>query len=201
MNCRQSRGLFGAYWDDELTQAEREWLESHFAGCDGCRAEYEDLARGLELLGSLPRLEAEPNLAERALARARRATPAPDRLPSPATSRWVPITAAAALIALLGATVLQWTTAPGSRVAARVEPPQVAQPVLVDGAQVAHVVPPAPGATSGPSATAEVPDSLFDPSQDIEFILDPVTLRKGRAHPPTRLAPEQTRGEAAVITF
>ena len=27
MNCDDARRLFGAYWDDELTLAEREWLE------------------------------------------------------------------------------------------------------------------------------------------------------------------------------
>ena len=30
--CDQARRLFGAYWDDEVTQAEREWLESHLSG-------------------------------------------------------------------------------------------------------------------------------------------------------------------------
>ena len=29
MKCGQARRLFGAYWDDEITQAEREWLEAH----------------------------------------------------------------------------------------------------------------------------------------------------------------------------
>ncbi len=38
MNCDRARRLFGAAWDDELTQAEREWLDAHFAACAGCRA-------------------------------------------------------------------------------------------------------------------------------------------------------------------
>ena len=53
--CDQGRRLFGAYWDDEVTQAEREWLESHFAGCPTCRQQYEQFARTLEAVG-LPAL-------------------------------------------------------------------------------------------------------------------------------------------------
>ena len=30
MNCTHARKLFATFWDDETTQAEREWLESHF---------------------------------------------------------------------------------------------------------------------------------------------------------------------------
>ena len=37
MNCGDARRLFGAYWDDEITLAERDWLESHFASCAACR--------------------------------------------------------------------------------------------------------------------------------------------------------------------
>src|SRR5204862_8053005 len=80
MKCAAARRLFGAYWDDETTQAEREWLEAHFAACPGCRAEYEGLARTLEWTGSLPRIEPAADLAERTLVRARRASPATERL-------------------------------------------------------------------------------------------------------------------------
>ena len=47
MKCARARKLFGAYWDDEITQGEREWLESHMNGCAACRNEYETLARTL----------------------------------------------------------------------------------------------------------------------------------------------------------
>ena len=46
---------------------------------------------------------------------------------------------------------------------------------------------------------AAVPDSLFDHREDVEFILDPVTLRRGRAtvnRPSGAVQAEQT-----VITF
>jgi hypothetical protein len=46
-----------------------------------------------------------------------------------------------------------------------------------------------------------VPDSVFDHSEDVEFILDPVTVHRGRAHPATKLAPPIARGEQATITF
>ena len=207
MNCKQARRLFGACWDDETTRAERDWLDSHFASCASCRSEYEEFSRVLELAGSLPRLEPSPDLVERVLARARRLAPAPDRVES-TRQAWVPITAVAALIAIVGILAAPWSgvrdpVAP--RTAARVE--AVVQPQLRDPAsQTAGLVasePTAAGRVDGArGALAEVPDSLFDHSEDMEFILDPVTLRHGRAsvaRTPARTPDVQ--GERATITF
>ncbi len=207
MNCGGARRLFGAYWDDEITLAERDWLESHFAACAACRAAYEEFARAIELVGSLPRIEVKPGLAERALARARRATAAPDRLPLGAP-RWIPITATAALLAIAATMALQWmdVTPPG-RMRQRSE--------VIAGWQPAPIERPAVGRPAAPRSddhrtddgtaadarlAGAVPDSLFDHSADVEFILDPVTLRKGRAHTVLRLNPN-VQGEKAVITF
>src|SRR5262249_32987301 len=97
MNCSKARRWFGAYWDDEITQAEREWLEAHFTTCARCRAEYDALARSLESLGALPRIDAAPDFVERTLARARRAAPASDRVGVPRPS-WAPVAVAASLL-------------------------------------------------------------------------------------------------------
>ena len=207
MNCGDARRLFGAYWDDESSLAERDWLESHFASCDDCRAKYETFARAIELIGALPRAEVKPGLAERALARARRATAVPDRLPI-GLRRWIPITATAALLAIAATMTLQWVgLGPTGRVVRRSEVAALPEPALVR-----------PPGASAPAATVSgarrstdageldeqfaggVPDSLFDHSADVEFILDPVTLRKGRAHTVLRLNPN-VQGEKAVITF
>jgi hypothetical protein len=198
MNCRQSRGLFGPYWDDELTQAEREWLESHFASCPPCRTEYEQFAHTLEAVGSLPRAEAAPDLAERALARARRTAPERDRLPS-ATPAWVPATATVALAAIAVTVVLQFAL---PLVANRgVMPPtaSVPQPVLVR--QASAPLPATPASAVAVRPATAIPDSLFDHSEDVEFVLDPVTVRKGRAHPASRLAPPSATSPQTVITF
>jgi anti-sigma factor RsiW len=207
MNCGDARRLFGAYWDDEITLAERDWLESHFTSCAACRGEYETLARALELVGSLPRVEVKPGLDERALARARRATAAPDRLPV-GTPRWIPITATASLLAIAATMTLQWMgIAPVARLSPSREVATVTQPVLVHSADAPVTTPARPDAgpsTLEPEAIAPlagaVPDSLFDHSADVEFILDPVKLSKGRAHTVLRLNPE-VQGEKAVITF
>ena len=206
MNCGNARRLFGAYWDDEITIAERDWLESHFASCATCPAEYESFARAIELVGSLPRAEVRPELAERALARARRATVAPDRMPV-ATPRWIPITTTAALLAIAATMTLQWTgIAPAGRLARRPEVAAVPEPTLVRSPEL-HAAPTASdeqrvtvGAEADAQVAGGVPDSLFDHSADVEFILDPVTLRKGRAHTVLRLNPN-VQGEKAVITF
>lgn len=199
MNCSQSRSLFGAYWDDELTQAEREWLEAHFAACDTCRAEYERFARTLELVGGLPRVEAAPDLPERVLTRVRRAAPARDRLPVGAPA-WIPVTATVALAAIAVTVMLQFA-APliARRIGGPPAPVALREPVRVRTAST-PVPMPAPGATAlrGPGP---IPDSLFDHSEDVEFVLDPVTVRKGRAHPASRLAPQTARSDQAVITF
>jgi anti-sigma factor RsiW len=206
MNCGHARRLFGAYWDDEITLAERDWLESHFSACEKCRHEYESFARTVELVGSLPRAEVTPGLAERALARARRATPARDELPVSVTPRWVPATATAALVLIALATTLQWIgMTPRGRIAA-VPEPQVQQPVLV--ARNLPDVQSAPAGTLEKSAepavssdeAAAVLDSLFDRSEDVEFVLDPVTLRKGRAQTQLKVNPD-VQGAKAVISF
>jgi hypothetical protein len=202
MNCGGARRLFGAYWDDEITLAERDWLESHFNACDGCRLEYEQFARSIELVGSLPRVEVSPDLAERALARARRATAATDRLPQ-GTPRWIPVTATAALLAIAATMTLQWMgVTPTGRKADR-SIATVAEPELV---QPAHVQLPAPVSTEPDAAdmagalAGGAADTLFDHSADVEFILDPVMLKKGRAHTVLKLNPS-VQGEKAVITF
>jgi len=196
MKCRDARRLFGAYWDDELTQAEREWLESHFTGCTGCRESYEVLARSLELASGLPRVEPEPDFAERVLARVRRTESVPDRLPV-ATPRRAPALAVAAVVLVAAVVAIQF----GGRNPSR----QVTQAVAVNPVPAT----PAPDLAPGDAAVLEpqlvtaegFSDSLFDHSADVEFVLDPVTVRRGQAHPATRLAPPITSGEQATITF
>jgi anti-sigma factor RsiW len=207
MRCAQARRLFGAYWDDEMTQAEREWIESHFVACATCRREYGEFSRTLELAGSLPRVEPSPDLLERTLARTRQVSPAADRIPT-AGVQWVPVTAAAAVLLILAMVVSPWIgLRPGPQVANRssdapLREAELVQPTLVvPPGQAAKgpeaTLPGAGGVPSGPVAAAA--DSLFDPSEDVEFILDPVTLRRGRATM-TRPTPG-AQAEQAVITF
>lgn len=201
MKCRQARRLFGAYWDDETTQAEREWLESHFASCSACRSDYEALAHTLELTAGLPRVEPAPDLVERTMARARRAAAIPDRIPK-AGVQWVPVGAAAALLVIFAMLMTPWIKpgptndrrwADGSSTT-----PPVTTPIATvsegDGPAQPEAVAPHEGAP-----VAVVTDTLFDHTQDIEFILDPVTVRRGQA---TMGRPNlQVQGEHAVITF
>jgi predicted anti-sigma-YlaC factor YlaD len=193
MKCAQARRLFGAYWDDDTTLAEREWLEAHLASCQACAREYEDLARVLELTSSLPRVEPAPDLVERTLAQARRATTVADRVPT-APVAWVPVTAAAVALLLMGAALSTWLgMGVRERAPQMAERPAVTQPVLVK--PVSQPVATAPAS----EALASIPDTLFDHSEDVEFILDPVTLKRGRATVTRTL--ESPRAEQAIITF
>jgi anti-sigma factor RsiW len=206
MNCGRVRGLFGAYWDDEITQAEREWMDAHFASCTACREQYDSFARTLELVGSLPREEAAAGFVDRVVSRARRAAEAPDRLPNP-NPRWVPLAASVALGVLLLAAVIPWLrpAADRGRVASRV-PTATGMSASLERPEGAlpDAGPPAPtrrvttGAGSG--AAAGISDSIFDHTEDVEFILDPVTTRRAHARPAAPRA-AAVQGERAVITF
>jgi anti-sigma factor RsiW len=195
--CARARELFGPYWDDETTKAEREWMDAHFASCAACRADYEALARTLSAVGALPRHEAAPDLAERALAAARRASPAPDRVLVRQAPRWTAVAVAASLVLLAAATIgprlagIPGTPAPLASRSARVAEPRM---VAVNPPEQGRV------ATSATAANPSFSDSLFDHSEDVDFVLDPVTLRRGRAHTTTR-QPGGIKSEAAVITF
>ena len=210
MICVQARRLFGACWDDEITQAERESLEAHFASCANCREEYDVYSRALELITTLPRLEPAPDLVERALARSRRVAPAPDRVGAPGFP-WVPVTATSALVAVAFTLISPWLIGRPAPVALRpsmtqapIVQPELKQPgTLVTDATGSTA--PGAGATApgraaiGTDPLAAVPDSLFDHSEDVEFILDPMTLRRGR--PATLRAGGTAKGQQATITF
>jgi hypothetical protein len=210
MICVQARRLFGACWDDEITQAERESLEAHFTACASCREEYDAYSRALELLTTLPRVEPAPDLAERALARSRRAVAAPDRVGAAAVP-WVPVTATAALVAVAFTLVSPWLMTRNVPIALRpgtsrsaVDQPQLRQPSDLAGAPSKTAVPGARGASlSHPGMAADplaaVPDSLFDHTEDVEFVLDPMTLHRGR--PATVRVGGSVQGQQATITF
>ena len=202
MNCYKARRWFGAYWDDEVTQAEREWLEAHFGGCPKCRGEYETFARTLESVASLPRHEAEPEFVERTVARARRAAPAADRVRE-SRPAWAPLAVAASLaIAAVVALLPRFgSQVPG--IATHTVQPQEAR-------LVAHIVPGQPEtAAPAPSGlgrarpvsqeqVAALVDSLIDHTEDVDFVLDPVHVSRERTAG-RRLQP--VRGQQAVITF
>ncbi len=210
MICIQARRLFGACWDDEITQAERESLEAHFASCAGCREEYDAYSRALELLTTLPRIEPAPDLVERVLARGRRAAPAPDRVGAPGFP-WVPVTATAALVAVAFTLISPWVLTRTAPMALRPGPspgavvqPELREPTAYSSLDARTAVPGARGASlARPGAPgdpiAAVPDSLFDHSEDVEFILDPMTLHRGR--PATVRAGGTVQGQQATITF
>lgn len=210
MICVQARRLFGACWDDEITQAERESLEAHFASCTRCREEYDVYSRALELVTTLPRIEPAPDLVERALARSRRVAPAPDRMGAPGFP-WVPITATAALVAVAFTVFSPWLVGHNAPVALRptktpapIVQPELRQPATLASEATGSAAPGARGTTSGQPAVvtdplAAVPDSLFDHSEDVEFILDPMTLRRGR--PATLRSSGSVKGQQATITF
>lgn len=201
-HCTRAHDLFGAFWDDEITRAERDWLEGHFRDCASCRAEYDTYSRALGLVQELPRAEAAPDLAERALAEAKRRAPEPDRIFVRETSRWAPVAAAAAVLLAVLALAPYVARMPGSPLIAQ-RHAKVAAPRLVASASngtQASVTPETVTSAPATSAGTAVAENLFDHSEDIDFVLDPVQVRRGRAVAVSNL-PEGVQGEQAVITF
>ena len=191
MICDRARHLFGACWDDELTQAERDGLEGHLASCPRCRMEYDEFSRALELTASLPRIEASADFMDRVLVRSRRATTAPDVLRE-AGPRWVPLAAAAAgavlvVAALLVGSNLQWRAPALSR---------PLQPIVNNMPREPEYAPKLDGksAETRLNAPRGTPANLFDPDKNVEFVLDPVALRRGRVE-------RDPEGQQPIITF
>mgnify|MGYP003694613603 CR=1 FL=1 len=197
MNCRQSRALFGPYWDDEVDQAEREMARAHFGSCAQCRREYEELARSLEWMSDLPRTEVSPGFAERVVAQARRRNPATDRVPG-VTPRWIPVTAAAALLAVLAGMALQWTGVPLAL--HRPTGTALEQPVAIQPERVVHW-------HAGGARERFDRGQRQDPRQSLRPLGGrgvhprPGHPSQGRAHTVVRGPTETPRTEQAVITF
>lgn len=205
MSCDRARRLFGACWDDELTHAEREWLEKHLAACPRCRDEYDAFSRALELVGTLPRAEAPPDLVDRVVARSRRSAAVPDVL-DPRPTPWAPAVAAAAAVVVLALAMMlalprvPWRGAApdGSpRTAVVLGGPAVPELVVLRGTETV-----APEGREGAEKPAVTEADPFDHSEDVEFILDPVSVTRGRAtvaHAGTRQ--RDAEGERAIISF
>jgi anti-sigma factor RsiW len=204
MICDRARRFFGPCWDDELTQAERDWLEGHLATCPRCRTEYDEFSRALELAGSLPRLEATPHLVDRVLARSRRVSTAPDVVGEVGV-RWVPAAAAAAAAVVTVVVALLFLPRSPWHAPTSIQPLRTAgitggplEPTLVHS----RVGKPSPGDRAVPRSDAGIAENVFDHNEDVEFILDPVTLHRGRASV-TRTGSRRTgvEGGQAIISF
>jgi hypothetical protein len=229
--CERAQSLFGPAWDDELSVAERDSLEQHFAGCSPCRRDYDELARTLELVQGLPRPQVSGDFATRVLAEAQRREAEGGRgftVSRGFFARPVRLAIAAALLVAAGvsgmlisqkpvtqaplvATVAD-APAPASKAAPApvvVGDPDV--PVTTDATVSASVGSSSPAPSPKPTlerrartrpaeVLAAVPDSLFDHTEDVEFVLDPVRMRRerGRGYTPV---PTSARGEQASITF
>jgi len=226
-SCERAQSLFGRAWDDELTAAERDGLELHMKDCAGCRREYDELARTLELVQTLPRPAVTDDFATRVLAEALRReheVPAARRifalpaLPSFEISFGRPALAlAATFVVALGVSAFLLrgpVTTNHTPVVATLQPQAASAPVVSAPApqQVAVAAEATPGrvgstparrapATPNAGLVADaptIPDSLFDHTADVELVLDPVKLRRERG---VGYTPTSVRGEAASITF
>ena len=224
ISCERAQSLFGPGWDDELSVAERESLEQHFAGCTGCRRDYDELARTLELVQGLPRPSVSGDFATRVLAEARRREAEGGRGLIVARgwfARPMRIAIAAAFVVAAGVSGIVLAPKPSPEQVAKAPsvvapaPEKVAAPVQQPQVptQIASAGPGSPAPSNATptlarrnrtrpaeATVAAIPDSLFDHTADVELVLDPVTLRKerGRGYTPV---PTTVKGEQASITF
>ena len=148
------------------------------------------------------------------LAHTRHAAPAPDRVRvprSPLVSRRVPLAAAAVLLlvgAMLLPRLLPRPDLASTGVAERASAPEHAVAVTPPGPETpggsattsSRVRRAEPTPAAARAMAAAVTDSLFDHAEDVEFVLDPVLLRRGRAHKSASMA-EGLQTDQAVISF
>lgn len=59
MNCTEVSELLTAYLDNEVTQKERQEIESHLAGCPRCRKELEELRSAQKILRGALKTQAD----------------------------------------------------------------------------------------------------------------------------------------------
>lgn len=226
--CERAQSLFGRAWDDELTAVERDGLELHVKGCAGCRREYDEFARTLELVQALPRPAVSDDFAARVLvaatAREREAAAAPRRIfawpslpsfefgdiafgrPALALAATFVVAASAAVMLMRGPAVGPMQAPTVALVAPQAQSapaPIVAAPVVQAPVTIAPAEPTTRSVRRAPAASLvadapTIPDSLFDHTADVELVLDPVKLRRERG---VGYTPTSVRGEAASITF
>jgi hypothetical protein len=65
MSCEQLKASFPEYWDGSLPHEERRALEAHFASCEDCRREANELRDAWQALESMPDEEPSPMLRQR----------------------------------------------------------------------------------------------------------------------------------------
>jgi len=65
MSCEQLKGSFPEYWDGALPLEERRALEAHFASCEDCRREAQELRGAWQAMDALPDEEPSPLLRQR----------------------------------------------------------------------------------------------------------------------------------------
>jgi hypothetical protein len=121
------------------------------------------------------------------------------------------VTATAALVAVAFTLISPWLVGRNAPIAlspamtqAPIVQPELRQPATLVSEAARLASRGARGTSPGQPAIAAdplagVPDSLFDHSEDVEFILDPMTLRRGR--PATLRTGGSVKGQQATITF
>jgi anti-sigma factor RsiW len=71
MNCRSAESLFSALIEDELSQKERRFLESHLLSCRKCSVSLKETRAAMQLFQSIPSEETSPHFEEDVMARIR----------------------------------------------------------------------------------------------------------------------------------
>ena len=71
MNCRSAESLFSAFLEDELSQKERRFFESHLMSCRRCTASMREFKASMDLCGILPTVDTSPHFEDDLMARIR----------------------------------------------------------------------------------------------------------------------------------
>jgi len=117
--CERTDSLLSFFIDDELSPAERRFVEGHLVACPRCRRQRDDLGTVLDRVRRLPRIVAGPDFTERVLAEAMGRPAAGLEEPvvplrPPSFPRWAPPLAAAAALGVLAFLAVTRWIGPGT---------------------------------------------------------------------------------------
>jgi anti-sigma factor RsiW len=203
--CDRVDSLLSAHLEHETSAAEARFLEDHLESCSRCRRQVSEMKRLLTTLSALPRVETSPDFTQRVMARAGGLEPAgleapgvlvlPSRRPA-----WAVPLAAAAALALVTLTVLQFGRTPTAPVeTAQNTSPMAGQPepTAIQPSPTVPAVAPPQVESLGPQADATSLGMARD-----AYVLEDYELREPADGGSPVLTRAAAKGDAqVVVTF
>lgn len=198
-NCNELAPLLSAYFDGELTEAERAEVSAHLRECEACRARLSEYAAMRETLLSLEEPEVPAHFAESVMEviRAEKSA-APKKMKGTKKNTWrrfMPVAACAALVLLTVTLFPQMSKMDNNTAAA-----DTAAPMMTESAEQ-RVADSAASGTNGEPEDA-IPDTeLVDSSQSVQSSMYYEGYTDGDANGGDATMTKSTEDDSGLVYF